>query len=78
MPLGVRPNNMDEWKSKIDKNTRFLYGELPSNPGLSFFDLVKCSDLAHEHGVPFLADSTVATPALLRPIAHGRTSSSTR
>lgn len=65
------PNNLDEWKSKIDKNTRFLYGELPSNPGLSFFDLKKVTDLAHEHGLPFIADSTVATPALLRPIQHG-------
>jgi O-acetylhomoserine/O-acetylserine sulfhydrylase-like pyridoxal-dependent enzyme len=65
------PNNLDEWRSKIDKNTRFLYGELPSNPGLSFFDLKKVCDLAHEHGLPFIADSTVATPALLRPIEHG-------
>ena len=64
-------NNLDEWHSKIDKNTRFLYGELPTNPGLSFFDLKKVVDLTHEHGLPFIADSTVATPALLRPIQHG-------
>jgi len=65
------PNNLDEWTSKIDKNTRFLFGELPSNPGLMFFDLKKVIDLAHEHGIPFIADSTVATPALLRPISSG-------
>jgi len=64
-------NNLDEWRSLIDKNTRFLYGELPSNPGLSFFDLKKPIDLAHEHGLPFIADSTIATPALLRPLCHG-------
>jgi O-acetylhomoserine/O-acetylserine sulfhydrylase-like pyridoxal-dependent enzyme len=63
--------NLDEWASRIDKNTRFLYGELPTNPGLSFFDLKRIVDLAHEHGLPFIADSTVATPALLRPIQHG-------
>ncbi len=67
----VDPNNLHEWVSKIDKNTRFLYGELPSNPGLMFFDLKKVIDLAHEHGLPFIADSTIATPALLRPIAYG-------
>jgi O-acetylhomoserine/O-acetylserine sulfhydrylase-like pyridoxal-dependent enzyme len=67
----VDANNLDEWKSKIDKHTRFLYGELPSNPGLSFFDLEKPIALAHEHGLPFVADSTIATPALLRPIGHG-------
>jgi len=65
------PNNADEWASKIDKHTRFLYGELPSNPGLSFFDLKKIVDVAHQHGIPFIADATVATPALMRPIAHG-------
>lgn len=67
----IDANNIDEWASKIDKNTRFLFGELPSNPGLAFFDLKKVIDLAHEHGLPFIADPTVATPALLRPITLG-------
>lgn len=65
------PTNIDEWASKIDKNTRFLYGELPSNPGLSFFDIEAVADLAHSHNIPFICDNTVATPALLRPICHG-------
>lgn len=63
--------NLDEWASKIDKNTRFLYGELPSNPGLGFFDIRQVADLAHSHNLPLICDSTVATPALLRPICHG-------
>ena len=37
----INSNDMDEWASKIDKNTRFLYGEMPSNPGQAFFDLEK-------------------------------------
>jgi O-acetylhomoserine/O-acetylserine sulfhydrylase-like pyridoxal-dependent enzyme len=65
------PTDIDEWAAKIDKNTRFLYGELPSNPGLSFFDIEAVADLAHSHGIPLICDSTVATPALLRPICHG-------
>lgn len=63
--------DIDEWASKIDKNTRFLYGELPSNPQLSFFDIEAVADLAHSHNLPLICDSTVATPALLRPIQHG-------
>ena len=63
--------DIDEWASKIDKNTRFLYGELPSNPQLGFFDIQKVADLAHGHNLPLICDSTVATPALLRPICHG-------
>ncbi len=65
------PTNLDEWASKIDKNTRFLYGELPSNPGQGFFDIQAVADVAHAHDVPLICDSTVATPALLRPICHG-------
>jgi len=65
------PSDLDEWASKIDQNTRFLYGELPSNPTLSFFDVQEVADLAHSHGLPLICDSTVATPALLRPICHG-------
>ena len=65
------PTNLDEWASKIDRHTRFLYGELPSNPQQGFFDIRAVADLAHSHNLPLLCDSTVATPALLRPICHG-------
>jgi O-acetylhomoserine/O-acetylserine sulfhydrylase-like pyridoxal-dependent enzyme len=67
----VHSNDLSEWESLIDENTRFLYGELPSNPGLAFFDLKKVAHLAHKYNLPLIIDSTVATPALLRPIEHG-------
>ncbi len=67
----INSNDISEWESLIDENTRFLYGEMPSNPGLSFFDLEKVAALAHKHGLPMIVDGTVATPALMRPIAHG-------
>jgi O-acetylhomoserine/O-acetylserine sulfhydrylase-like pyridoxal-dependent enzyme len=66
-----RSADLDEWTSKIDENTRFLYGEMPSNPGQAFFDLAAVARLAHAHGLPLIIDSTVATPALLRPLCHG-------
>lgn len=67
----LHSTDLAEWETLIDENTRFLYGELPSNPGLAFFDIRKVADLAHKHGIPLIIDSTVATPALLRPLAHG-------
>ncbi len=67
----VNSNDMDEWASKIDENTRFVYGELPSNPGQAFFDLKKVIEIAHEKGVPVIIDNTVGTPALLRPLVLG-------
>jgi O-acetylhomoserine/O-acetylserine sulfhydrylase-like pyridoxal-dependent enzyme len=63
--------DLDEWASKIDRHTRFLYGELPSNPQLGFFDIKAVADLAHSHNIPLICDSTIATPALLRPLCHG-------
>ena len=63
--------DLNEWESKIDENTRFLYGELPSNPGQAFFDLDEVIKLAHAKGLPMIVDNTVGTPALLRPLARG-------
>ena len=63
--------DLEEWASNIDENTRFLYGELPSNPGQAFFDVRAVAELAHAHGLPLIVDSTVATPALLRPLVLG-------
>ncbi|MBP1609342.1 MAG: aminotransferase class-V family protein, partial [Acidobacteria bacterium] len=65
------PTDIDEWARKIDTNTRFLYGELPSNPQQGFFDIQAVADLAHSNCLPLIVDSTIATPALLRPICHG-------
>lgn len=67
----INSSDLEEWESLIDKNTRFLYGEMPSNPGQSFFDVEAVAKVAHKHGIPLIIDSTVATPALLRPMAYG-------
>ncbi len=67
----INSADIGEWEALIDENTRFLYGELPSNPTLGFFDLPKVAELAHKHGIPLIVDSTVATPALMRPLALG-------
>lgn len=63
--------DLEEWESLIDENTRFVYGELPSNPSQAFFDIKKVAEIAHKHNLPLIVDSTVATPALLRPLQHG-------
>ncbi len=67
----TKPWNTDEWAALIDENTRFLYAEMPSNPQLACFDIQAVAELAHRHGIPLIVDSTIATPALLRPIEHG-------
>ncbi len=65
------PLNLEEWSSKIDGETRFVFGEMPSNPSLAVIDLEAVAALAHAAGAPFIVDSTIATPALMRPLLHG-------
>lgn len=65
------PQRIEEWASQIDADTRFVYAELPSNPGLAVFDLAALAKVAHSHAIPLIVDSTVATPALLRPFNYG-------
>lgn len=67
----LHPEDIEEWKAKIDENTRFLYVEAPSNPQQSFCDVKAVADLAHSWEIPFIIDATCATPALLRPIEYG-------
>jgi len=64
-------DDIEEWREKIDENTRFLYAEAPSNPQQAFCDPKALADLAHSHDIPLLIDATCATPALMRPIAFG-------
>ena len=65
------PLDLGEWASKIDAGTRLLFGEMPSNPGLGLFDIAALAEIAHAHNLPLIVDSTVATPALMRPLQHG-------
>ena len=65
------PWDIEEWKAKIDEDTRFIYMEMPSNPQQSFTDLKALVDLAHSWEIPVIVDATCATPALMRPIAYG-------
>jgi O-acetylhomoserine/O-acetylserine sulfhydrylase-like pyridoxal-dependent enzyme len=65
------PLDLAEWASLIDDHTRFVYSEMPSNPSLAVFDLAGLAEIAHRHELPLLVDSTVATPALLRPLLYG-------
>ncbi|MGD1148899.1 MAG: aminotransferase class I/II-fold pyridoxal phosphate-dependent enzyme [Thermoanaerobaculaceae bacterium] len=67
----TEPWDIEAWRGLVDENTRFLYAEMPSNPQQSCFDVAAVAKLAHSHGIPLIVDSTIATPALMRPLQHG-------
>lgn len=66
-----QPWDTASWEALVDENTRFLYGEMPSNPQQACFDITAVAEIAHRHGIPLIVDTTIATPALLRPLAWG-------
>ncbi len=51
--------------------TRLVWAELPSNPGLEVVDTARLAEVAHDTGARLVIDATVATPVLCRPIEHG-------
>ena len=67
----TRPWDTGAWREVVDEHTRFLYAEMPSNPQQACLDVEAVAAVAHEHGIPLIVDATIATPALLRPLAHG-------
>lgn len=67
----VDPSNPENFEKAIQPNTKLLYAETLGNPNSDVIDLEAIAAIAHKHGIPFIVDSTFATPYLLRPIEHG-------
>ncbi len=65
------PDDLDEWRAAVRPETKAFFGESVGNPRNDFLDLRGIADVAHDVGVPFIVDNTVATPWLLRPFEHG-------
>jgi O-acetylhomoserine (thiol)-lyase len=55
----------------IDDRTAAVFIETIGNPAGNIPDIEAIAAMAHRHGVPVIADSTVATPVLLKPIEYG-------
>lgn len=67
----VDPDKAENFAQNIKENTRAIFVESVGNPKLDVLDLKAISKIAEDHGIPFIVDNTLPTPALLRPIEHG-------
>lgn len=67
----VDSNDPRNYAAAIDAKTRALFCEGVSNPALEVTDLEAVARVAHDHGLPFIVDSTFSTPYLTQPIKHG-------
>ncbi len=55
----------------IRPETKLLYLETPSNPGLEIIDLQQVADICKKHQILFVVDNCFATPAVQQPIRFG-------
>jgi cystathionine gamma-synthase len=58
-------------EAAIDKNTRFIFSESPTNPYLNVFDLPRLVKIARKKKVMTLIDSTFSTPVNQKPLEFG-------
>lgn len=61
----------EEWERLIRKNTKMIFVETPSNPGLDLVDLEWLGKLAEAHGLILNVDNCFATPYLQQPADFG-------
>ncbi len=59
------------WKSAVRKETKLLFLESPTNPGLDIYDLQAIADIAHNAGARLVVDNVFATPMLQKPFDFG-------
>jgi len=65
------PDDLEAWASKVTPQTKAFYGETIGNPRGDVLDISGISAVAHDNQVPLIVDSTLATPYLANPLAHG-------
>lgn len=55
----------------IKPNTKIIFAETPTNPGLEIIDLEFLGAIAKKHGILLVIDNCFATPYLQQPIKYG-------
>lgn len=64
-------HDTEAWEKNIQPNTKMIFAETPSNPGLDLIDLEWLGKLAQKHKLLLNIDNCFATPYLQNPIEWG-------
>ena len=67
----VDSGDPDNFARATNENTKAYFVETIGNPHADLPDLRAISDIAKKNGIPLIADNTIATPYLLKPIDLG-------
>ncbi len=62
---------LEVWERNIQANTKMIFVETPSNPGLDLIDLEALGKLSRQHNIIFNVDNCFATPYLQNPARWG-------
>jgi O-succinylhomoserine sulfhydrylase len=65
------PGSLEEIRSLTRPNTKVVFAESPTNPGLDILDLELLSVLSKEAGALLVIDNCCASPYLQKPILFG-------
>lgn len=60
-----------EWQEAVKENTKMIYLETPTNPGLDIIDLQMVASIARQRNIILNVDNCFATPLGQRPIEFG-------
>ena len=64
-------DQIDQIEKLIQKKTKCIYVESPTNPGVEILDLEFLSKIAEKYNLLFIVDNCFATPYLQNPIQYG-------
>jgi O-succinylhomoserine sulfhydrylase len=67
----VAADDVDSWEASIRPETRMIFVETPTNPGLDIIDLEAVGRLAKKHKLLFVVDNCFATPIGQLPARFG-------
>jgi cystathionine gamma-lyase/cystathionine beta-lyase/cystathionine gamma-lyase/homocysteine desulfhydrase len=67
----VDTSNLRAVERAIQKNTRYVYVETPTNPLMTLSDLAAISEIAHRRRAEVIVDNTFMSPYFQRPIELG-------
>jgi len=67
----VDPTDPENFRRALTPRCKAIFVESLANPGGIIVDLEAVAKVAHEAGIPFIVDNTLATPYLCRPIEWG-------
>ncbi len=67
----VSASQPETWEAAIRPETRMIFLETPTNPGLDLIDLEWAGALARKHGLLLNVDNCFATPVCQQPVQYG-------